>query len=380
MREYAFVYPGGRGMHRPVAFKNRDEISDFLIKKLPIHCYYSTAYYTNPEVPMADKEWLGADLVFDLDADHLPGGAELSYTKQMELVKKKTQLLIDDFLLGDFGFKPEETSLNFSGHRGYHIHVRNKDVISMSKNARRELVDYITATGLDYDELLPSTIHKIDEFMGHIKSVTSYGLPPEEAGGWMRRIRSLIIDLLNRWDTMPKEDVLKEMEEKANIAGKRSERLYGELFVSNKWKKIAKEGNLDCLSEKQGASQKWLLSILDGILDEHNIREVGDGVVGTTDEPVTGDTKRLIRLPMSIHGGSFLTVIPIELDRFDEFDPLSEAVPTSLSKEEISLKLDHIPDPDVIVLKNQEFKLEEEMSVPEYAAPFIISKFRAKVL
>ncbi len=367
-------------MHRPVAFKSKDDILNFLINKLPIHCYYSTAYYTNPQVPMKDKDWLGADLVFDLDADHLPGSAELSYTEQLKLVKKKTLLLINEFLLKDFGFKSENISVNFSGHRGYHIHVRNKDVIGMSREARRELVDHITGTGLDYETVLPSTSLKVDEFMGHGKYVTSYNLPPEEAGGWMRRMRELIIDLLTRWSDMPREDVLREMMEKHNFAQKRSEKLYEELFVSGKWKNIAEDGNLDYLSEKRGASIKWFLKIIDGILDEHNVKEVGEGVVGTTDEPVTGDTKRLIRLPMSIHGGSFLTVVPIRLDELEDFDPLAQAIPSTLGDDVQHLKLEKIPDTDSIILANEEFKLEEEMTVPEYAAPFIISKFRAKIL
>ncbi len=380
LREYAFIYPGGKGMHRPVAFNSVDELLSFLAKKLPIHCYYSTAYYSNPRAPMKDKDWLGADLVFDLDADHLPGGEELSYTEQLKLVKKKTLLLINEFLLKDFGFKPDDITVNFSGHRGYHIHVRNKDVIPMSRQARRELVDFITGTGLDYETVLPSTTLQIDEFMGHGKYVTSYKLPPEDAGGWMRRMRELIIDLLTRWASMSKEDVLREMREKHGFAEKRSEKLYEELFVDGKWRHIAEDGNLDCLSEDRGASMKWFLGILDGILDEHNVKEVGEGVVGTTDEPVTGDTKRLIRLPQSIHGGSFLTVVPIELGELENFDPLAQAIPKTLGDAPQELILERIPDPDTIILRNKEFKLEEEMTVPEYAAPFMIRKFRGKIL
>src|SRR5690606_32198531 len=44
------------------------------------------------------------------------------------------------------------------------------------------------------------------------------------------------------------------------------------------------------------------------------------------DEPVTTDTKRLIRLPSSLHGGSGLRVTPLAPKDLDDFDPLVDAV------------------------------------------------------
>jgi len=44
------------------------------------------------------------------------------------------------------------------------------------------------------------------------------------------------------------------------------------------------------------------------------------------DEPVTTDTKRLIRLPTSLHGGSGMRVQPLELRELHAFDPLTDAV------------------------------------------------------
>jgi DNA primase small subunit len=44
------------------------------------------------------------------------------------------------------------------------------------------------------------------------------------------------------------------------------------------------------------------------------------------DEPVTTDTKRLIRLPTSLHGGSGMRVQPLELRNLHDFDPLTDAV------------------------------------------------------
>ena len=52
-REYGFFYLGGKGMQRPVAFKTRSEVKSFLSRRAPAHCYFSSAYYERPEVPMA---------------------------------------------------------------------------------------------------------------------------------------------------------------------------------------------------------------------------------------------------------------------------------------------------------------------------------------
>jgi DNA primase small subunit len=46
---------------------------------------------------MNEKNWLGAELIFDLDADHLPD-APRNYADMLELVKKETFKLMD-FLL-----------------------------------------------------------------------------------------------------------------------------------------------------------------------------------------------------------------------------------------------------------------------------------------
>ncbi len=64
---------------------------------------------------MAGKEWLGADLIFDLDADHLRGAETLGYAEQLVRVKGRLIDLVDDFLLHDFGISPGDMSLVFSG-------------------------------------------------------------------------------------------------------------------------------------------------------------------------------------------------------------------------------------------------------------------------
>ena len=380
-REFAFIYMGSQGMHRPVAFGKKTKARRFLKDKSPLHAYYSTAYYSNPEAPMAEKEWLGADLIFDLDADHLPGGNLLTYPEQLKEVKKKAKLLIDDFLLDDFGFEKEDLDIYFSGHRGYHIHIRNSKILNMSSESRREIVDYITGVGLDIDTILPYETIKLGSFKEHIQTAKVPSLPDESSGGWMKRTRKLTIQLLERWNGMDKEEVKEEMEEKHGIGKKTAEGLYKNFFEEGKWKKIVEDGVLDVFSESQRmVNVSSFEKIIKGILEEENIQEIGSEIIGSTDEPVTGDTKRLIRLPYSIHGGSFLTVSPVKLDEIDEFKPLNEGVIDFLGEKEYTIKFDKKPRLDEIEIGPKTFQIEEEMSVPEYAASFLVSKFKAKLL
>ncbi len=379
-REFAFVYMGGKGMHRPVAFSKKNEFKSFMREKTPLHSYYSTAYYTNPQAPMADKEWIGADLVFDLDADHLPGGDDLTYPEQLKEVKKKTRLLLDDYLKEDFGFQEDDLSLYFSGHRGYHIHVRRNDVLQLSSHARREIVDYITGRGLDMDIIFPTETFKISEFMDKKKTEKSPMLPPEDEGGWRRKTREMTIQLVKRWKEMSREEVIREMEQKHGVGEKTARGLYECLFEREGWKDVVDKGILDVFPAQRTVSVSTFLDIIKGVILEENIMEVRSGVVGSTDEPVTGDTKRLIRLPSSLHGGSFMKVTPIDIGDFENFHPFERAIPEVLGESSYRIRFSDMPSIEEVKIKDRSFGLEKEMEVPEYAVPLLTSKFKATLI
>jgi len=380
-REFAFVYFNSEGMHRPVAFGSKKEVDSFLNNKTPLHSYYSTAYYSNPEAPMAEKEWLGADLVFDLDADHIPGSEELNYVEQLEKVKEKCLLLIHDFLMDDFGFSEDDMEIFFSGHRGYHVHVRDDDILGLSSQARREIVDHITGIGLDLEVILPSQRIKVGEFQDRDITKESPELPPEDEGGWRRKTRRLTEELLKRWSSMKKEKVVEEMKEKHGIGTKTAEGLYEDLYGEGKWKKILDEGKLNIFSEDERmVNVKSFKKIIKGVLKEENVQEIGSQIIGATDEPVTGDTKRLIRLPYSIHGGSFLVVRGLSINEMERFDPLDDALPKFLTDKKYNIEFETLPEIERIKIKNVWFDIEKKMEIPEFAAPFMISKLGAKLL
>ena len=61
----------------------------------------------------------------------------------------------NDYLEPEFGFKREYAQFTFSGHRGFHIHLRDPSLFHLDTNARREIVTYIRGVGLEVSLLRP---------------------------------------------------------------------------------------------------------------------------------------------------------------------------------------------------------------------------------
>ncbi len=89
-REYAFVFFGGKGMIRHIGFDKKDQFNSFINENVPFHAYYSSAYYKTPDAPtMQEKDWMGAELIFDLDSDHLPNADKLKLYRTIRSSKKR---------------------------------------------------------------------------------------------------------------------------------------------------------------------------------------------------------------------------------------------------------------------------------------------------
>lgn len=143
-------------MRRHISFSDQDDLRHYLMTEVPAHSYYSTAYYRRPSAPvMEDKGWMGAELIFDLDADHLANAESMTYDEMLVQIRNEMISLVDDYLMGDLGFSEDQIHICFSGGRGYHAHVRTDEIYTLGTNERRELVDYITCTGLDLEWAFP---------------------------------------------------------------------------------------------------------------------------------------------------------------------------------------------------------------------------------
>jgi DNA primase small subunit len=331
-REFAaFPFLVETAMRRHETLPTPADLSAYLAREVPRHVYYSAAYYRRPaESTMAGKEWLGADVIFDLDADHLRGAESLSYADQLVRVKGKLIDLVDDFLLRDFGIAPNDMSLYFSGGRGYHVHVRDDRFLPLSSPERRELVDYVQGTGFD--------AHRAVEESHLNVSDQERGAPPGKSGvlriheltspdtpGWRGRTTRAVLALLDRWKAVGRDGAVREL----TAAGV-------PLPHARKMAKI--------LLEEGGAARiqsSLRLGVLSGALEQEFLDAVIPAaaveVQGETDAPVTTDIHRLIRLPSSLHGGTGFRVVPLSRDALEGFEPLRDAAISAPTAERVSV-------------------------------------------
>jgi DNA primase small subunit len=104
--------------------------------------------------------------------------------------------------------------------------------------------------------------------------------------------------------------------------------------------------------------------------------ETVDDETAPIDEPVTTDTRRLIRLPGSLHGGSGLVVRRLDRDELDAFDPLVDAVPERFTRRSIRVA---VTDPGTVELDGDTFRMDAgEQTVPECVGVFLMTRNRAR--
>ncbi|NOQ32693.1 MAG: DNA primase catalytic subunit PriS [Methanosarcinales archaeon] len=331
-------------MYRHKSFHSRPEALEYLRSMAPAHAFFSVAYYERPEAgTMADKYWTGADLIFDLDADHLPDVPK-SYPAMLANVKDETLKLLD-FLTDDFGFSEDLIDVVFSGGRGYHIHVRDQRVRTLGSAERREIVDYVSGAGLTMKpESISSSISEI---------------PREGMGGWARKI--------NRWVV----GYLRELKDPETAVNKLQE-LDG--IGAVKARDLVDGGLLDSLSDANiERIRKGEIKFLTGVQRSfwnRMILKAMQEIGASVDEPVTGDIKRLIRLPTSLHGGSSMRVVPLTLQTIERFDPLNDAV--VFSDAEISVAAE---SPASCDLRGNHFEIGEGVNtVPGYAGMYLMCR------
>jgi len=329
-REFAaFPFATETMMRRHATLRTPEEFQTFLAREVPRHVYYSSAYYRHPaQTSMAAKEWLGADLIFDLDADHLRGAESLDYAGQLRLVKTRLTELVDDFLFGDFGIDPAATDLVFSGGRGYHVHVHDERFLGLNSPERRELVDYVLGTGFDPMQVIVGRREDVrsgrvaaeaeDESSGATPRSRSAlqlrGLSPPEAPGWRGRTTRALFALFDRWAATGVETARAEMESWG--IPKAKARTWAKLLVEQGGaERIRSTLSLDVFRKEVPAE------ILEAV-----VAHVKIDVQGETDAPVTTDIHRLIRLPNSLHGGTGFRVVPLDRERIASFDPFAEAL------------------------------------------------------
>ncbi|PIU60001.1 hypothetical protein COS86_01265 [Candidatus Bathyarchaeota archaeon CG07_land_8_20_14_0_80_47_9] len=376
-REFGFVSFEG-WMLRHKSFNNTDELASFLRDTVPQHAYVSGAYYEDPEAEMEKKGWLGADLIFEIDADHIPtpcnkvhdewtcnkcgfsgkgivpekcpacGGEKFddrTWICEVCLASAKSEAIkLLDMLTQDFGFHEKEIRLFFSGHRGYHIHIESETVKTLDSVARKEIVDYVSGIGLE------TPLHGLDE-----NNLRNLGV---NDSGWRGRIaKGMHNFILNA-----------RPDDYKNIGLERPSATSIMKAITN---------NKDAILKSLSGSQPW--RTIKGIgpetwkrIIEHSAKQQTANV----DTVVTTDIHRLIRLTGSLHGKTGLKKVEFPAVAIDSFDPFKSAIAFKAGTTTVS------------VSNAPEFRLGDETfgpyqnqkaDLPTAAAMLLICKKRAEV-
>jgi DNA primase small subunit len=315
---------------------------------------------------MDDKQWLGADLIFDLDGDHLPGVTDRDFPGMIEVIQEQAWSLWNDFLEPDFGFKEEHLQVTFSGHRGFHLHYRDPSYFHLGSESRREIVSHIRGEGVEVSDLLERS-------------------RKPNATGWAKRVGLGIVSVVEKLDAIHEGDTkllktstaeLKEMMEREGLKGlkgKSSVEKLAELMQEPSRRGRVLDGRVAALNNHALLFQNLIRADTSVVL----------GNAGETDEVVTIDTRRQIRWPGSLHGKSGMRVTEFPLSRLDPdgsnpFDCLSEGI--ALSRQE-NVKVEMVVD-DAIARFDQtviDASIGDVIEIHEAGATFLILKGWARL-
>lgn len=370
-REWMFIPFGGAPPLRHKSFSGVEQVRSFLSERAMHSVFYSTAYWKRPfEMKMADKLWQGADLIFDLDGDHLPGVTDKDFPGMLEVIHEQAWSLWNDFLEPEFGFKEDHLQVTFSGHRGFHLHYRDPSLFHLDSEARRELVSHIRGEGVDVK--------------GGLARYHDDG-----AQGWTRRIRNGMDDMIqtlrgiSNKDSSSSED-LKRLEaglqslldREGQTSQRTAESIRKLADVVNHQDRVQrlKAGRFELLGKYQSLFLNLLKSDTSVVL----------GSAGETDEVVTIDVRRQIRWPTSLHGKSGMRVSEFPLSRLDPdgsnpYNPLHEALALGMDE---SIEVEYTVDDAIAQFGDRrlESKMGDRISIHETGATFLVLKGWAKLV
>jgi DNA primase small subunit len=378
-RELAFLQFGEQMMIRHMQFRDEVSLRDHLVEETPAHVYYSSAYYKRAQaLDMNKKGWSGADLIFDVDADHIPTTCKIDHDtwtcldcntkgagfppescpgcgkkrietttwvcdKCLEVTKNEVFKLLDEYLIPDFGISLKDVEICFSGHRGYHLHVLTESLRWLTSDGRREIADYVRGLGLE-PKLLGFRVLSNEPLIG----------PDIRDGSWRGRVAKSIYIYLSRCNVEDLKQVIGSAKAASRIC-QNKDRILNEITGSPSWWGGLKWVGLERISRIAGDSIKEILCDID--------------------ERVTIDIKRLIRYPNSLHGKSGLKASRITYNDLEKFDPLRDAV--AFKDGEIKVYVREAPrvrigDHEIGPLK------EAEVVVPKALGLYLICKGAAE--
>jgi len=225
------------------------------------------------------------------------------------------------------------------------------------------------------------------EFQGHSRVKTRVVAPAQDEPGWRGKIMRGINALVARLEAMPRADAIKFLSSFEGVKEFEAEDLYENLFKPRATKPHVirgvdrlREGQLEALSDRSRDLLIRLVKDLQPVRGDERAGVSLDGIVqrAETDEPVTSDIKRLIRMPSSLHGKTGLQVVPLTRDEVDDFRPLRDAVPDAWTDDSVRVNL---KNKIILEIHGRAFNLAPGVNdVPQYLAVFLAARGLATVV
>ncbi|MFH0954665.1 MAG: DNA primase small subunit domain-containing protein [Candidatus Micrarchaeota archaeon] len=373
-REFGIGGFGKKISQRHLAFGSLSEFNLFLQKEAPLFVSSSVSYYARPASrPMQAKGWLGADLVFEFDSDDIKTDCKREHDSWackncgttgkgsvqncsncgegvkaeewvcpecLSAVKKQAVVLLD-WIQNDLGLD-DGIALNFSGSKGFHVHVRSGSVKSLSPAGRIELLDFLTGHGLELESV---------GFAEKNKSVLGPRL--ENAKGWNRRILEKTLGL-----------ILNGSAEQIAVAGNISVRTAEKIVL-----------------QKQSAAEQIKKGFFPAVTaSKSNLfwKSVFESAIGElkldVDRQTSVDVYKIVRVAGTLHGSTGLSAKAISIDELAGFDGLTQGV--VFDESPVELAVSKTPR---FWLKNQWWGPfdNETQKLPLYAAVFLVGRGKA---
>ena len=336
-REYGYK-KFNSGMIRHISLKTDKDLHLMLMTNVPSDVFCSNAYYTFPNLPMAEKDWKEADLIFDIDAKDLNLSCRKDHTcikciscgeisllqdvcpkcksNKLDLLSlpcqncisgvKKEVLNLIKILTNDLQIDDENVRISFSGNEGFHLYVANSFYNQLGSKERGDLIDYIM-----FRRAMP------ERFGFKKENPSRLSFPELDEAGWRGRV---------------------------------AKELFGS--KSKRSKAITK-----IISNGYFAYQQIL-------------EEMGKHSIGIKIDPnVTVDIHRIFRLEGSLNSKSGLAKLACE--NIEKFNPYVEACLIDDKPVEVSAN-----SPIEFRLKNRKFGpyTNEKVFVPKYVAVYMLCK------
>ena len=336
-REYGYK-KFNTGMIRHMSLKTDKDLHLMLMKNIPSDVFCSNGYYSFPNLPMAEKDWKEADLIFDIDAKDLNLSCRKDHTcikciscgeisllqdvcpkcksNKLDLLSlpcqncisgvKKEVLNLIKILTNDLQIDDENVRISFSGNEGFHLYVANSFYNQLGSKERGDLIDYIM-----FRRAMP------ERFGFKKENPSRLSFPELDEAGWRGRV---------------------------------AKELFGS--KSKRSKAITK-----IISNGYFAYQQIL-------------EEMGKHSIGIKIDPnVTVDIHRIFRLEGSLNSKSGLAKLACE--NIEKFNPYTESCLIDDSSVEVSAN-----SPIEFRLKSRKFGpyTNEKVSVPKYAAVYMLCK------